>query len=128
MGLIKNRVLQMKCFAAISALISRPLSIRKSRVIWKTLKGWSLSTRATGCAGSMTHGLNWTKVRRRLTTSWIFPKNTDDAAVYYYANLLKKFKEKMESYFTLKIHHDDINHSISKYNAVLEKVQLFLQK
>jgi len=79
---------------------------------------------------------------RRLYDAWIkldegkktfnyildIPKNTDDAAVYYYANLLKKFKEKLEAYFTLKIHHDDINQSISKYNAVREKVQLFLQK
>jgi predicted CoA-substrate-specific enzyme activase len=79
---------------------------------------------------------------RRLYDAWIrldegkktfnyildIPKNTDDAAVYYYANLLKKFKEKLESYFTLTIHHDDINHSISTYNAVREKVQLFLQK
>jgi benzoyl-CoA reductase/2-hydroxyglutaryl-CoA dehydratase subunit BcrC/BadD/HgdB len=79
---------------------------------------------------------------RRLYDAWIrldegkktfnyildIPKNTDDAAVYYYANLLKKFKEKLESYFTLKIHHDDINHSISTYNAVRDKVQLFLQK
>ncbi|MDO8141557.1 MAG: acyl-CoA dehydratase activase, partial [Candidatus Brocadiales bacterium] len=79
---------------------------------------------------------------RRLYDAWIkldegkkrfnyildIPKNTDDAAVYYYANLLKKLKEKLESYFTLKIHHDDINHSISIYNAVRERVQLFLQK
>ncbi|MBI2472009.1 MAG: 2-hydroxyacyl-CoA dehydratase [Planctomycetes bacterium] len=79
---------------------------------------------------------------RRLYDAWIkldegkkrfnyildIPKNTDDAAVYYYANLLKKLKEKLESYFTLKIHHDDINHSISVYNAVRERVQLFLQK
>jgi len=79
---------------------------------------------------------------RRLYDAWVkldegkktfnyildIPKNTDEAAVYYYANLLKKLKEKLESYFTLKIHHDDINHSISKYNAVRERVQLFLQK
>lgn len=79
---------------------------------------------------------------RRLYDAWIkldegkktfnyildIPKNTDEAAVYYYANLLKKLKEKLESYFTLKIHHDDINHSISIYNAVRERVQLFLQK
>jgi len=79
---------------------------------------------------------------RRLYDAWIkldegkktfnyildIPKNTDEAAVYYYANLLKKLKEKLESYFTLKIHHDDINRSISTYNAVRERVQLFLQK
>ncbi|MFO0793303.1 MAG: acyl-CoA dehydratase activase [Candidatus Brocadiaceae bacterium] len=56
------------------------------------------------------------------------PKNTDDAAVYYYANLLKNFKEKLESYFKLKINHDDINQSISLYNATRERVRLFLQK
>ena len=79
---------------------------------------------------------------RRLYDAWVkldegkktfnyildIPKNTDEAAVYYYANLLKKLKEKLESYFTLKIHHDDINHSISIYNAGRERVQLFLQK
>ncbi|UJS16877.1 MAG: acyl-CoA dehydratase activase [Candidatus Jettenia sp.] len=79
---------------------------------------------------------------RRLYDAWIrldegkktfnyildIPKNTDDAAVYYYANLLKNLKEKLESYFTLKIHHDDINHSISLYNAARERVRLFLQK
>ncbi|HHT9130729.1 MAG TPA: 2-hydroxyacyl-CoA dehydratase, partial [Candidatus Brocadiaceae bacterium] len=79
---------------------------------------------------------------RRLYDAWVrldegkktfnyildIPKNTDDAAVYYYANLLKNLKEKLESYFTLKIHHDDINRSISLYNAVREKVRLFLQK
>jgi len=79
---------------------------------------------------------------RRLYDAWVkldegkrafnyildIPKNTDDAAVFYYANLLKKFKEKLESYFTLKIQHDDINNSIALYNAVREKVMLFLQK
>ncbi|MBU6391647.1 MAG: 2-hydroxyacyl-CoA dehydratase [Planctomycetota bacterium] len=79
---------------------------------------------------------------RRLYDAWVrldegkktfnyildIPKNTDDAAVYYYASLLKNLKEKLESYFTLKIHHDDINRSISLYNAVREKVRLFLQK
>lgn len=79
---------------------------------------------------------------RRLYDAWIkldegkktfnyildIPKNTDDAAVYYYANLLKNLKEKLESYFTLKIHNDDINHSISMYNVVREKVRIFLQK
>ncbi len=79
---------------------------------------------------------------RRLYDAWVkmdegkktfnyildIPKNTDDAAVYYYANLLKKFKERLESYFTVKINHDDINLSISSYNAVREKVRLFLQK
>ncbi len=79
---------------------------------------------------------------RRLYDAWVkldegkrafnyildIPKNTDDAAVFYYANLLKKFKEKLESYFTLRIQHEDINHSIDLYNAVREKVRLFLQK
>ncbi len=79
---------------------------------------------------------------RRLYDAWIkldegkktfnyildIPKNTDDAAVYYYANLLKNLKEKLESYFTLKIHNDDINNSISTYNVVREKVWIFLQK
>lgn len=79
---------------------------------------------------------------RRLYDAWIkldegkkrfnymldIPKNTDEAAIYYYANLLKNLKEKLESYFTLKINHDDINQSISLYNAVREKVRLFLQK
>ncbi|MEK6636308.1 MAG: acyl-CoA dehydratase activase [Planctomycetota bacterium] len=79
---------------------------------------------------------------RRLYDAWVkldegkrafnyildIPKNTDDAAVFYYANLLKKFKEKLESYFMLKIQHDDINNSIALYNAVREKVMLFLQK
>lgn len=79
---------------------------------------------------------------RRLYDAWVrldegkktfnyildIPKNTDDAAVYYYANLLKNLKEKLESYFTLKIHHDDINHSISLYNTARERVRLFLQK
>jgi len=79
---------------------------------------------------------------RRLYDAWVrldegkktfnyildIPKNTDDAAVYYYASLLKNLKEKLESYFTLKINHDDINRSISLYNAVREKVRLFLQK
>lgn len=79
---------------------------------------------------------------RRLYDAWVkldegkktfnyildIPKNTDDAAVYYYANLLKNLKEKLESYFTLKIHNDDINNSISTYNVVREKVRIFLQK
>ncbi|MGQ3683852.1 MAG: 2-hydroxyacyl-CoA dehydratase [Candidatus Loosdrechtia sp.] len=79
---------------------------------------------------------------RRLYDAWIkldegkktfnyildIPKNTDDAAVYYYANLLKNLKEKLEAYFTLKIHPDDINYSISIYNAAREKVRLFLHK
>ncbi|MEP9412252.1 MAG: 2-hydroxyacyl-CoA dehydratase [Candidatus Brocadia sp.] len=79
---------------------------------------------------------------RRLYDAWVkldegkksfnyildIPKNTDDAAVFYYANLLKNFKEKLETFFTLKIHHDDINQSITLYNAVREKVRLFLQK
>ncbi|MDN3514387.1 MAG: acyl-CoA dehydratase activase [Candidatus Brocadia sp.] len=79
---------------------------------------------------------------RRLYDAWVkldegkksfnyildIPKNTDDAAVFYYANLLKNFKEKLEGFFTLKIHHDDINQSITLYNAAREKVRLFLQK
>ncbi|MCK6469840.1 MAG: acyl-CoA dehydratase activase [Candidatus Brocadia sinica] len=79
---------------------------------------------------------------RRLYDAWVkldegkksfnyildIPKNTDDAAVFYYANLLKNFKEKLETFFTLKIHYDDINQSITLYNAVREKVRLFLQK
>ncbi len=79
---------------------------------------------------------------RRLYDAWIkldeskksfnyildIPKNTDDAAVFYYANLLKNFKEKLETFFTLKIHNDDINQSINLYNAVREKVRQFLQK
>jgi len=79
---------------------------------------------------------------RRLYDAWVkldgkkntfnyildIPKNTDDDAVLYYANLLKNFKEKMESYFTLKINTDDINRSISLYNTTREKVRLFLQK
>jgi predicted CoA-substrate-specific enzyme activase len=79
---------------------------------------------------------------RRLYDAWIkldegkkrfnyildIPKNTDDAAVFYYANLLKNLKERLESYFKLTINHDDINQSISLYNAAREKVRLFLQK
>lgn len=79
---------------------------------------------------------------RRLYDAWVkldegkksfnyiidIPKNTDDAAVFYYANLLKNFKEKLESFFTLKIHHDDINQSITLYNAVREKVRQFLHR
>lgn len=73
----------------------------------------------------------WTKMDEgKKTFNYILdiPKNTDDAAVFYYANLLKRFKEKLESYFSLKIHNDEINHSITLYNAVREKVKLFLQK
>ncbi|GJQ49425.1 benzoyl-CoA reductase subunit BadG [Candidatus Kuenenia stuttgartiensis] len=79
---------------------------------------------------------------RRLYDAWVkmdegkgrfnymldIPKNIDDAAVYYYANLLKKFKEKLESYFTMKILPDDINRSIVVYNSVREKVGQCLQK
>jgi len=73
----------------------------------------------------------WTKMdegKKSFTYILDIPKNTDDAAVYYYANLLKKFKERMESYFTLKIRQDDINQSIVTYNAVREKVRQYLQK
>ncbi|MBW7897857.1 R-phenyllactate dehydratase activator [Candidatus Brocadiaceae bacterium B188] len=79
---------------------------------------------------------------RRLYDAWVkldngkksfnyildIPKNTDDAAVFYYANLLKNFKEKLETFFALKINPDDINQSITLYNAVREKVRMFLQK
>jgi len=73
----------------------------------------------------------WTKMDEgKKTFNYILdiPKNTDDAAVFYYANLLKRFKEKLESYFSLKIHNDEINNSITLYNAVRERVKLFLQK
>ncbi|MFN3532991.1 MAG: 2-hydroxyacyl-CoA dehydratase subunit D, partial [Candidatus Brocadia sp.] len=73
----------------------------------------------------------WVKLDEgKRTFSYILdiPKNTDDAAVFYYANLLKNFKEKLETFFTLKIHHEDIYQSITLYNAVREKVRLFLQK
>ncbi|MDR4508677.1 MAG: acyl-CoA dehydratase activase [Candidatus Brocadiaceae bacterium] len=56
------------------------------------------------------------------------PKNVDDAAVFYYADLLKKLKEKLETYFTVTIKNDDINQSILLYNSVREKVRLCLQK
>lgn len=79
---------------------------------------------------------------RRLYDAWVkldegkkafnyildIPKNTDDAAVFYYANLLKNFKEKLETFFTLKINQDDIHQSITLYNSVREKVRVFLQK
>jgi len=79
---------------------------------------------------------------RRLYDAWVkldgnkntfnyildIPKNNDEDAVLYYANLLKKFKEKLESYFALQINPDDINQSISLYNTAREKVRLFLQK
>ncbi|MBM4054240.1 MAG: hypothetical protein FJ264_06110 [Planctomycetes bacterium] len=79
---------------------------------------------------------------RRLYDAWVkmdegkktfnymldIPKNVDDAAVFYYASLLRKFKEKLESYFTLKILPDDINRSIVTYNSVREKVGQCLQK
>ncbi len=79
---------------------------------------------------------------RRLYDAWVkldegkktfnhildIPKNTDDAAVFYYANTLKKFKEKLENYFTVTIQNNDINQSIATYNAVREKVRFFLQK
>jgi predicted CoA-substrate-specific enzyme activase len=79
---------------------------------------------------------------RRLYDAWVkldegkkafnyildIPKNTDDAAVFYYANLLKNFKEKLETFFTLKINQDDIQQSITIYNSVREKVRVFLQK
>ncbi|MDR4505372.1 MAG: acyl-CoA dehydratase activase [Candidatus Scalindua sp.] len=78
---------------------------------------------------------------RRLYDAWVridngskfnyildIPKNSDDASVLYFADLIKTFKERLESFYKLKIDIEDINKSISLYNEVRDKVALFLQK
>lgn len=78
---------------------------------------------------------------RRLYDTWVrldgdkkfnyildVPKNNDEAAIHYFADLLKALKERLEKYFGLIIRPEDIIGSISLYNRVREKVKLFLQK
>ncbi len=56
------------------------------------------------------------------------PKNSDEASVLYFADLIKSFKERLENFYKLKINIEDINKSISLYNEVRDRVTLFLQK
>ncbi|MGR3309396.1 MAG: 2-hydroxyacyl-CoA dehydratase [Candidatus Brocadiales bacterium] len=76
---------------------------------------------------------------RRLYDTWVrldgdkkfnyildVPKNDDEAAIHYFADLLKTLKERLEKYFGLIVHHEDIIRSISLYNRVREKVKPFL--
>ncbi len=56
------------------------------------------------------------------------PKTNDDAAVEYFAKLLKDFKEKLEAHSKRHITPEEINESISRYNTMREKVGQFLQK
>lgn len=78
---------------------------------------------------------------RRLYDAWVridngskfnyildIPKNSDEASVLYFAELIKTFKERLESFYKLKIDIEDINKSIALYNEVRDKVTLFLQK
>ncbi len=78
---------------------------------------------------------------RRLYDAWIridkgrkfnyfldVPKNNDEASIQYFADLIKKFKEKLEYHFKLEIQNEDINRSITLYNGMREKVTAFLQK
>ncbi|MEK6765709.1 MAG: 2-hydroxyacyl-CoA dehydratase, partial [Planctomycetota bacterium] len=78
---------------------------------------------------------------RRLYDAWIridngkkfnyfldIPKNSDEASVQYFADVIQTFKEELENHFQLKIQNEDINTSISLYNGMRDKVTLFLQK
>ncbi len=78
---------------------------------------------------------------RRLYDAWVridngkkfnyfldIPKNSDDASVQYFADVIYTFKEELEKHFKLKIRDKDINESISLYNGMREKVTVFLQK
>ena len=78
---------------------------------------------------------------RRLYDAWVridngkkfnyfldIPKNSDEASVQYFADVIQAFKEKLEKHFKLKIQNKDINESISLYNGMREKVTVFLQK
>lgn len=78
---------------------------------------------------------------RRLYDAWIridngkkfnyfldIPKNSDEASVQYFADVIQAFKEEFENHFQLKIQNEDINTSISLYNGMRDKVTLFLQK
>ncbi|MGR3175134.1 MAG: acyl-CoA dehydratase activase [Candidatus Scalindua sp.] len=78
---------------------------------------------------------------RRLYDAWVridngkkfnyfldIPKNSDEASVQYFANVIQTFKEELEKHFKLKIQNKDINESISLYNGMREKVTVFLQK
>lgn len=78
---------------------------------------------------------------RRLYDAWIridngkkfnyfldIPKNSDEASVQYFADVIQAFKEELENHFQLKIQNEDINTSISLYNGMRDKVTLFLQK
>jgi predicted CoA-substrate-specific enzyme activase len=56
------------------------------------------------------------------------PKTNDEAAVRYYATLIRNFKERLERSFHRTISLEDINKSIALYNKVREKVKLFLQR
>ncbi|MHC4197068.1 MAG: 2-hydroxyacyl-CoA dehydratase [Planctomycetota bacterium] len=56
------------------------------------------------------------------------PKTNDDAAVEYFAKLIKDFKEKLEAHAKRRITHEEINNSIASYNGMREKVMQFLQK
>ncbi len=71
--------------------------------------------RATDGAGKFSHMLD-------------MPKTNDDAAVEYFAKLIKDFKEKLEAHTKRRITHEEINESISRYNGMREKVMQFLQK
>ncbi|HLG29863.1 MAG TPA: 2-hydroxyacyl-CoA dehydratase family protein, partial [Candidatus Brocadiales bacterium] len=77
---------------------------------------------------------------RRLYDTWVrldgdkkfnyildVPKNNDEAAIHYFADLLKTLKERLEKHFGLIVRHEDIIGSISLYNRAREKVKHFLQ-
>ena len=56
------------------------------------------------------------------------PKTNDDAAVEYYAKLIKDFKERLEAYSRRHITREEIERSITRYNRMRKRVQFFLQR
>lgn len=84
---------------------------------------------ANSCDGMRRLYDTWVRLDGNKKFNYILdvPKNNDEAAIHYFADLLKTFKERLEKYFGRIIHHEDITQSISHYNMVREKVRHFLQ-
>jgi predicted CoA-substrate-specific enzyme activase len=70
----------------------------------------------------------WVRVDGNKKFNYILdvPKNNDEAAIHYFADLLKTLKERLEKYFGRTIRQEDIIGSISLYNRAREKAKLFL--
>lgn len=84
---------------------------------------------ANSCDGMRRLYDAWVRVDGNKKFNYILdvPKNNDEAAIHYFADLLKTLKERLEKYCGHIIRQEDIIGSISLYNKVREKAKLFLQ-